>query len=267
MENGKNICKELKKVRQHIAKENNIPLEMEECTYKGECRGTCPRCEAEVRYLENALAERLKLGKVATIAGLALGLAVPGTAVAQDTTQVNVSKEKPIVIEIQPGMGGIISEDIKKLEKVAVDTLPTVLPIHKTASVTATGKIKGTIKDEDRHPLPYVNVLLYKKESEDPLAVTMTDTAGSYLFQNLEPGIDYSLKYSFDGYQTYQKNGLRVRPTGFTVVDIQMRFLDAPPLEPKILGMMERELMIEIGDPNGATQQMEREGVKVIVRD
>ena len=94
MNHGKNICRQLKEVRRRIAEENDIPLEIKECTYKGECRGTCPRCEAEVRYLEKSLAERISLGKVAIVAGLALGLAAPGAAVAQDT-------------------------------------LPTVLPIHK----------------------------------------------------------------------------------------------------------------------------------------
>ena len=79
MTHGKHICEQLKAVRKGIAEENGIPLEIEECTFKGECRGTCPRCEAEVRYLENALAERMKLGKVATIAGLALGLAATTT--------------------------------------------------------------------------------------------------------------------------------------------------------------------------------------------
>ncbi len=72
---GKSICKQLKAVRQHIAEENNIPLELRECTYEGPCRGTCPRCEAEVRYLEQSLASRLKLGKAATVAGLSLSLA------------------------------------------------------------------------------------------------------------------------------------------------------------------------------------------------
>jgi len=46
MTHGKNICNQLKEVRKRIAEENDIPLETEECTYKGECRGTCPRCEA-----------------------------------------------------------------------------------------------------------------------------------------------------------------------------------------------------------------------------
>ena len=76
---GKNICNELKKVRRAIAEENDIPLEIKECTYHGPCRGTCPRCEAEVRYLERELERRLRIGKVATVAGVALSLASCGT--------------------------------------------------------------------------------------------------------------------------------------------------------------------------------------------
>jgi len=72
---GKSICKQLKALRHSIAEENGIPLEQRECTYEGPCRGTCPRCEAEVKYLERALAHRLKLGKAATVAGLSLSLA------------------------------------------------------------------------------------------------------------------------------------------------------------------------------------------------
>ena len=83
--NGKNICKELKEVRRRIAEENHIPLEIKECTSEGPCRGTCPRCEAEVRYLENALAGKLRMGKVATVAGLALGLASCGGGQAEMT--------------------------------------------------------------------------------------------------------------------------------------------------------------------------------------
>lgn len=79
----------MKEVRKRIAEENNISLEIEECTYKGECRGSCPRCEAEVRYLENALSDRLRLGKVATIAGLTLGLAA--TVQAQDVSNASTS--------------------------------------------------------------------------------------------------------------------------------------------------------------------------------
>ncbi len=87
---GKSICKQLKAVRQRIAEENDIPLEQRECTYEGPCRGTCPRCEAEVQYLERALASRLKLGKAATVAGLSLSLAACGNggSAPQDTVLI-----------------------------------------------------------------------------------------------------------------------------------------------------------------------------------
>lgn len=58
MDEGKQICKILKEIRQRIAEENDIELITSECTYKGDCLGTCPKCEAELRYLEQELARR-----------------------------------------------------------------------------------------------------------------------------------------------------------------------------------------------------------------
>ena len=78
MQRGKYKCKQLKAVRKRIADENGIPLEQKECTYDGPCRGTCPHCEAEMKYIEKALTERIRLGRVATVAGLSLGLAACG---------------------------------------------------------------------------------------------------------------------------------------------------------------------------------------------
>ena len=43
---GKEVCRTLKEIRAGIARQNDIPWETEECGFKGECRGTCPRCEA-----------------------------------------------------------------------------------------------------------------------------------------------------------------------------------------------------------------------------
>ena len=73
--NGKSICKELKAIRRRVADENGIPLEQHECSYDGPCDGTCPRCEAEVRYLEAELHRRMTLGKAAAVAGVAMSLA------------------------------------------------------------------------------------------------------------------------------------------------------------------------------------------------
>ena len=52
MEKGKRICRQLRKIRRQIARENDIALVTTECRHKGSCLGTCPKCEAEIRYLE-----------------------------------------------------------------------------------------------------------------------------------------------------------------------------------------------------------------------
>lgn len=72
MSKGKRTCEFLKEVRQRVARENGIPLEIRECTHKGDCRGTCPYCEAEVRYLEQELSKHRSLGKAVTVAGIAV---------------------------------------------------------------------------------------------------------------------------------------------------------------------------------------------------
>lgn len=93
MQRGKYKCKQLKAVRKRIADENGIPLEQKECTYDGPCRGTCPHCEAEVRYIEKALTERIRLGRVATVAGLSLGLAACGNGTGGNDTMLTTDTE------------------------------------------------------------------------------------------------------------------------------------------------------------------------------
>ena len=72
---GKKKCKILREIRRQIASENDIPFVTEECRYKGDCKGTCPKCESELRYLETQLEKRRNLGKAVTVSALALSLA------------------------------------------------------------------------------------------------------------------------------------------------------------------------------------------------
>ncbi len=72
---GKQKCKILKEIRAQIAKENDIEWVTENCTHKGDCRGTCPKCEAEVRMLERALECRRALGHKVALAGISAGIA------------------------------------------------------------------------------------------------------------------------------------------------------------------------------------------------
>ena len=78
MKKGKRTCEILKDVRRKVAQENNIPLAERECTHEGDCRGTCPYCEAEVRYLERELSKRRALGKAVTVAGIAVSAMMMG---------------------------------------------------------------------------------------------------------------------------------------------------------------------------------------------
>ena len=67
---GKQRCKILKEIRQRIADANDVAYITSECQHKGDCLGTCPKCEAELRYLERELEKRQRLGKTVVVAGL-----------------------------------------------------------------------------------------------------------------------------------------------------------------------------------------------------
>lgn len=152
MNNGKNICKYLKEVRKNIADENNIPLEQSECTYKGECLGTCPHCEAEVQYLEQELSKKGKmsiLGKAAAIAGLSLSMAACNTGRNQlvgdvpirgkiadlDTSQakavIDTPPQQPEIIEPLMGIVPIPDTTINEAQdtvaaKTAIDSVTEI---------------------------------------------------------------------------------------------------------------------------------------------
>lgn len=70
---GKEKCKALKEIRRQIAEQNDIPYAVSQCSHQGDCKGTCPKCEAELRYLERELAVRKNLGKVVAVAGISVG--------------------------------------------------------------------------------------------------------------------------------------------------------------------------------------------------
>ena len=74
MAKGKKTCKMLKEIRKEIARNNDIAYVTTECKYQGDCAGTCPKCEAEVRYLEEELEKRRSAGKKVVLAGVAAAM-------------------------------------------------------------------------------------------------------------------------------------------------------------------------------------------------
>lgn len=83
---GKSKCKILKQIRQQIAAENDIEFVTAECKFQGECAGTCPKCEAEVRYLEQQLQKRRQAGKAVAVAGIAAALIVTASGCVENQT-------------------------------------------------------------------------------------------------------------------------------------------------------------------------------------
>ena len=76
---GKEKCRILKQIRAEIAKANDIEWVVSECKHKGNCKGTCPKCEQEVRQLEAALAKREALGKTVAVVGISASVALSVT--------------------------------------------------------------------------------------------------------------------------------------------------------------------------------------------
>ena len=108
MGTGKEVCLILKGIRQKIADANGISYQPKECHHKGDCTGTCPACEEEIRYLERELKARKGNGFGMKVAGIAAGICatvMPMTAAAQavkpDSTAnppVQTTKKAPIKV-------------------------------------------------------------------------------------------------------------------------------------------------------------------------
>ena len=108
MTKGRSTCKLLKSIRQQIADANGISYRPKECQHKGDCAGTCPACEEEIRYLERELKARKGSGFGMKVAGIAAGICatvMPMTAAAQavksDSTAnppVQTTKKAPIKV-------------------------------------------------------------------------------------------------------------------------------------------------------------------------
>lgn len=176
MSHGKSVCQHLKAIRRDIARENGIDLEIPECTFKGECCGTCPQCESELRTLEHELAKRISIGKVATVAGLALGLATPLAA-------QNVEPQK------QPTL--INATETHK---------ESILKPNKAHEFTISGIVTDSVNKE---PLPFANVVL--KYNDTIIARSQTDFDGKYILDSIASGYQYQLEASCVGYSKVEE--------------------------------------------------------------
>lgn len=128
MPKGKQTCKILKEIRKQIAVENDIELVISECTYQGDCAGTCPKCEAEVRYLEQELEKRQRLGKAVMISGLAVSTML-GAASCRNTSKTPLQGDVARIADSIEYADSIAREEyIREQEAIRLQGEPIVIP-------------------------------------------------------------------------------------------------------------------------------------------
>ncbi len=170
MMNGKKICKSLREIRCRIARANDIDYTPAVCAHEGNCSGTCPACESELRYIERQLLRRTATGKKIVLAGLALGAASLMPMHAQQVTPATSPSTQQ-----QPSRS-------------IVDAAP-----GDTTAVVVRGKI---IDKEDQEPIIGASVML--KGTKLGMA---TDINGNFAIRVSK---DSQLVFIFVGYKNYE---------------------------------------------------------------
>lgn len=59
-------------IRRQIAEANGIVYMEAECGHEGDCLGTCPKCDAQIRYLDAELNRKIASGEKVTVSGLSV---------------------------------------------------------------------------------------------------------------------------------------------------------------------------------------------------
>ena len=132
MARGKQTCRILKEIRRQIAEANDIEFATSECRYKGDCLGTCPKCEAEVRYLEQQLRARSLAGKAVTLAGMSAGLVLMAGCGGSSAPPPDKELQGEAValqekVEV-PSVSGDVSDIVGTEDESAVEGMVLVAP-------------------------------------------------------------------------------------------------------------------------------------------
>lgn len=90
-------CNHLKEIRKNMAEALGVELNQTVCTFEGDCKGTCPKCQQEEKKLSKAL-----LAGTAVAAGAAMML----TGCAKDigALEGDVERVAPYEDEIDEGL-------------------------------------------------------------------------------------------------------------------------------------------------------------------
>ena len=171
---GKLTCETLKKVRKQIADANGIPYEPAVCNHKGDCPGTCPACEAEVRYIERELAARKRKEGHLNIVGVAKDLLPSYESMAKHAAAVAIATATSL--------------SVAPVDACAQESRPdTVVNVERMV------RFRGVVKD-DNGVLPGASVTVKGTDN-----IVETDDDGDFV---IEAPIGSSLIIEYDGYES-----------------------------------------------------------------
>lgn len=158
MTRGRHTCNTLKAIRKQIAEANEIEYEPQECTHEGDCAGTCPACEAEVRYLESELIKRKGLGKKVAVAGIAMGM------VGLSGCGVGKLIQPPLAgIPVMPPEPPVMVKDSLEKELMGKPlrmTVDSILPVKADEKV-----LDGIVEEQPHFPGGQAALEAYLKEN------------------------------------------------------------------------------------------------------
>lgn len=145
----KEKCKKMKSIRKSIADRLGIDLHQTECTYKGECKGTCPRCAQEEKTLNKAL-----LKNTAAVAGLAMStIAITSCGSVEDRTTESKINSKEYIENGTSEENGTTTVTTQSFEgDVVVEGMETLDP-NCTVTITSEEPISGDIDSTSEPPL------------------------------------------------------------------------------------------------------------------
>ncbi len=140
MARGKHTCRILKEIRRQIAEANDIEFVTTECRYKGDCLGTCPKCEAEVRYLEQQLRQRSLMGRTVALAGISAGMIVlsgcVGSSSRPQTDEDSITLQGVTIMDWEEDSVMEDEGEIPEIDSLqSEDTSPSDLVVMKTGEI------------------------------------------------------------------------------------------------------------------------------------
>lgn len=136
-----------------------------------------------------------------------------------------------------------------------------LLSLLAAIGVQAQGCLKGTVSDaKTGEPLPFVNVTVFKDGKQVHGGVT--DWDGVFIIKPLEADT-YDIEINMVGYNRYRREGVRVYPDGFTLLEIQLNQIDSARLEEIIItlenyGIQDGAMLVPLPEYKIVSRELKR---------